>query len=209
VRVDGTEQFLRQKCGELSSWIDVQVCHGIYHAGTSKENPHVHIIIQLLAVLQKQSFDIRIKKLFDVKERNDYSTKAWDGNYGEGAGSYMYHESDDSPVLCSKGLTELHIQQFKEANKSVQRVMALNNEKANNKLVDCALAEFSNHSWSASDEFKFDIYWFMFKRCKEGLNYWPNEFQFKKYVEEVHVKLCPSQNLEGFARQKFNSMFRI
>lgn len=208
VRVDGVESFLRQKCGELSRWIDVSICHGVYHAGASKENPHTHIIIKLLGSLQKQSFDIRIKKLFEVEKRSQYSTKLWDGNYGEGAGSYLYHESNDSPVLCSKGLTELHIQQFKDANASVQKVVALNKAKANTKLIDFAMEEFQNASWNNYDMEK-DIFMYMLKRCKDGLNYYPGDGLLKRYVQEVHLKLCPDQNFEGYAESAYNRIWRL
>jgi len=213
VRVYGQEDFLRQKCRELQGWIDLSICHGVFHAGAStKENPHCHIIVSLTTTLQKQSFDIRIKGLFNVKGA-DYSTKVWDGRYdlesGEGAGSYLYHEGDDSPVLCSKGLTDLHIQQFKTVNAAVQVVVKKNKLKANTKLVDFALEEFRDQHWSGSNEFKLDIYKYMMRRCKDGLNHLPSDFQIKSYVEEVHLKLCPGHNFDGLIEQKFNSLWRL
>lgn len=211
VRADGiSEDFLRSKCRELSLWPDLVVCHGIYHAGNAKENPHTHIILTLTESLQKQSFDVRIKKLFEVKQRNDYSTTPWDGITDRpGCGSYLYHEGDDSPVMCSKGFSDFQISEFKKQNQESQKVKEKNKLKANTKLVDFALAEFADHTWSGSDDFKFDIYFYMLKRCKEGLNYYPNEYKLKGFVDEVHLKLCPQINFEGFARQKFNSLWRI
>lgn len=206
VRVDGRESFLRQKCGELSSWIDVQVCHGVFHAGKSKENPHVHIIIMMLSTLQKQSFDVRIKKLFEITQRSEYSTKAWDGAYGEGAGSYLYHEGDDSPVLCSKGLTELHVNGFKEANASVQRVVAINKEKANTKLIDLAMVEFHETEWSYAME--EDIFTYMLNRIKKGDNYHPGDFRLKTFVQEVHLRLLPQSKFAEFAHYRYNKMFQ-
>lgn len=210
VRIYGQEEFLRQKCRELQGWIDLSICHGVFHAGaTSNENPHCHIILSMNTVLQKQSFDIRIKNLFNVKGA-DYSTKLWDGRLdGETAGSYLYHEGDESPVLCSKGLSPDHIAEFKASNASVQRVVAKNKQKANTKLIDFALEEFSNHVWSPCNEFKLDIYKYMLRRIKDGLNYDPGDFKLKHYVEEVQLKLCPGINFNSFAEQRFNSLFRI
>jgi len=206
VRVDGPESFLRQKCEELSRWIDTQSCHGVYHAGASKkENPHTHIIMTMLSTLQKQSFDIRIKKLFEVDNRNGYSTKAWDGNLGEGAGSYLYHESDDSPVLCNKGFTELHIVEFKRANASVQRVVALNKEKANTKLIDLAMEEFKDSEWSYALE--EDIFNYMLYRIKNGDNYHPGDFRLKTFVQEVHLRLLPKSKFQEFAHYRYQKMF--
>lgn len=212
VRVDGEESFLRSKCRELSMWPDLVHCHGVYHAGAkAKENPHTHIILTLTESLQKQSFDIRIKKLFETKERNDYSTKEWDGLTDQpGCGSYLYHEGDDSPVLCNKGFNDVQIAEFKKQNESIQKVVKKNKERANTKLVDFALSEFADRQWSSSDEFKYEIFYYMLKRCKEGLNYYPkSDFMLKSFVEEVHLKLCPEINFEGFAQRKFNSLFRL
>lgn len=208
VRVDGPETFLRQKCRELQNWIDVQVCHGIYHAGKSvKENPHAHVIMTMTTVLQKQSFDIRIKKLFEIVRGVDYSTKLWDGNYGEGAGSYLYHEGEDSPVLCSKGITDLQIEEFKKANASVQRMVALNKEKAGNKLVEQALEHFKLDTWT-SESMEYDIFRFMFKRVSEGTNHHPGDSRLKMFVQEVHARLCPANRFEDFAYSRYEKMFR-
>lgn len=208
VRADGPESFLRQKCRELQSWIDVLTCHGVYHAGTSKkENPHTHIIMTMSSTLQKQSFDIRIKKLFEVVDRNAYSTKAWDGAMGEGAGSYLYHESNDSPVLCNKGFDETAIDGFKTANASVQRMVAINNEKANTKLVGLALEEFKDSEWNAGS-LEFEIFKYMLKRTKDGDNYHPGEWKLKAYVQEVHLRLCPDSRFDDFAYSKYEKIFR-
>ena len=101
VRSDGAEEFLRQKCGELSRWIDVEAVLAVYHVGGSKENPHCHAVIQLGSEPQKQSFDKRIKGLFGIEKRSQYSTKVWDGLRDAGAASYMFHEAE-ARVLVSK-----------------------------------------------------------------------------------------------------------
>jgi len=206
VRVTGQESFLRQKCRELQGWIDTSTCHGVFHAGAStKENPHVHIIMSMTQVLQKQSFDIRIKKLFEVAGAQ-YSTKLWDGEYGSGAGSYLYHEGDDSPVLCSKGLTDLHIEGFKEANKQTQRVVALAKEKAETKLVGKAVNEFKHRPFSMDMEEEIFIY--MLKLCKDGENHFPGDFGLKKYTQEAHMKLCPDMDFMDYAERKYREIFR-
>jgi len=207
VRVDGELLFLRQKCGELSQWIDTHSCHGVFHVGaTTKENPHAHIIMSMTSVLQKQSFDVRIKKLFEIQSRNAYSTKPWDGRYeGETAGSYLYHEGNDSPVLCNKGFTELHINAFKEANALVQKVVKANKEKANTKLIGKALEAFKNAPFN--NELECEVFTYMLKECRDGANYYPGDFQIKKFVQEVCMKLCPGNQFEEYAFQKYRDLF--
>jgi len=210
VRVYGEENFLRQKCREIPGWIDTHLCHGVFHAcATNKENPHVHIIISLTNVLQKPSFDLRIKKLFGVAGAQ-YSTKPWDGRYDadgeEGAGSYLYHEGDDSPVLCSKGLTELHINNFKEVNKQVQKTVLKNKQKAEKKLVGKAVAEYKDVPFDDTIEEK--IFIFMLSLCKNGENHYPGDYGLKKYVQEAVIQLCPDNEFMRFAEHKYRAIFR-
>ena len=93
-------------------------------------------------MLQKQSVDLRLKKLFDVNGNKEYSSKIWDGNIdGEGAGSYLFHEDDytDEDILANKGYGSEKIDKLKAINKKVKEVVAINKQKASTKLVDKAL----------------------------------------------------------------------
>lgn len=207
VRVDGPESFLATKCRELSGWIDADKVFGVYHTGKTKENPHCHMLIAMTSILQKQSFDVRIKKLFEIDKKTQYSTKVWDGNYGEGAGSYLYHESDDPPILVNKGFTELHIQGFKDANALVQRVMAQANEKANTKLIEKALAEFSTTSMDNNKILEWEVFKYMLQCIKNGENYHPGEFNLMKYVAEVVLRLSNAQQFEDYAWTRYQKLF--
>ena len=205
VRVDGPESFLRQKCQEVCGWIDRSKMLAVYHTGERKENPHVHFIIEMATTLQKQSFDIRIKNTFEVQKGTAYSTKLWDGLYGEGAASYMFHEAD-APILCNKGFTEIDINHFKEINAKVQAVMKINNEKANTKLIGKAYDKFVFTPWSR--QLKKEIFRYMMECIKNGENYHPGDFILVRYVEEVNIKLCPSNQFDNLVETKFDNLFR-
>ena len=201
MRADGPEEFLRQKCGELSKWIDVEAVLAVYHVGGSKEKPHCHAVIQLSSEPQKQSFDKRIKGIFGIEKRTQYSTKVWDGNRDVGAASYLFHESDER-IIVSKAWSDDEIKAAQAANAAVQKVIALNKERASNKLVDKALEVFVGKSPT-----KLQILKFMLQACRDGENYYPGSYVLKKYVEEVELKLTTKDDFDAYAEDMCQALF--
>lgn len=191
VRVDGPEEFLRQKCGDLSRSLDSVAMLAAFHKGKRGENPHTHFVISLSGEIQKQSFAVRLKKLFDITKSSQYALDVWDANRGKGAVSYLFHE-EDQKILVNKGFTEQEVMDAKEANAAVQAVVALNKEKASHKLVERALIEFKDVTdmWCIRTK----ILKFMVSLCKSGEVYWPGSFLIKKYVEEVEIQLLQGES---------------
>lgn len=202
VRSDGPEEFLRQKCGELATGIDVKAVLAVYHLGDSKENPHMHACVELSSEPQKQSFDVRIKKLFAIEKRSQYSTKVWDGIRDAGAGSYMFHEAE-AKVLCNKGWSEADLDAAKVHCAAVQKVVAMNRERASGKLVDKALSHFANR-----DPTRYEILTFMLKECRDGNAYFPGSFRLKSFVEEVQLKLTDAETFDAYASAMFAQLWR-
>lgn len=192
VRLDGAEEFLRQKCGELASQMDVKAVLAVYHVGDSKENPHIHACIELTSEPQKQSFDVRIKKLFGVEKRSQYSTKVWDGIRDAGAGSYMFHESE-AKIVCRKDWSEDDLESAKKHCAAVQKVVAMNRERASAKLVDRALQQFAGAKPS-----RLEILRYMLTECRDGGAYYPGTFRLKAFVEEVQLKLTDKNDFRVF-----------
>lgn len=205
VRVDGPRSFLEDKCKLMFQWIDVTHILAVYHEGGRKENPHCHILVKLKTVLQKQSFDVRIKKTFEIVKRSDYSTKVWDGNPGHGAGSYLFHE-ESAVIIYNKHFTEEEIKAFQDANEIVQKVVKVNNERASNKLIDKALIQFQDWSWNA-DKIEKDIFMYMMKCIHLNENYHPGDFMLKRYVQEVCIRLCPADDFENYASRQYWKLF--
>lgn len=192
VRSDGSEEFLRQKCGELATWIDVKAVLAVYHVGGSKENPHCHAVVETTSEIQKQSWDIRIKKVFGIEKKSQYSTKLWDGIRDSGASSYLFHENT-AVILVNKGWSSDEIDVAKATNEAVQKVVAVNKQRASTKLVDKALEHFANQHATRSEILKF-----MLLECRDGDSYYPGTFMLKKYVEEVQLKLTDKSNFQQF-----------
>lgn len=198
VRVDGPEEFLRQKCSVLIEKIDTVALLGAYHKGDKKDNPHCHFVIELSSEPQKQSFAVRIKDLFNVEKRSQYALDIWDGRRGAGACSYLFHEAD-AIIIANKGFSDSDIADAKQANEAVQRVVAVNKERASNKFVDRALEHFPDGASA------YDLLRYMMELCKNGELYWPGSFRAKQLIEEVEIKL--SNDVDQIASHFYNKMF--
>jgi len=78
IRIDGNKEDLVERCKTMLGWIDTAKAYGMYHTGQTKENPHCHIVLELTSELQKQTIDTRLKKLFKIEKKSQYSSKVWD-----------------------------------------------------------------------------------------------------------------------------------
>jgi len=201
IRIDGNRSFLEEKCKVMTGWIDLEKCLAVYHIGANKENPHLHAIMEMSSVLQKQSFDVRIKKLFEIDKKSSYSTKEWDGNYGHGAGSYLYHEDPDGEPLVNKGFTEIHLDGFRDANKTVQKIVEMNKAKASNKMVEAAVEAWKEAI--ASEVSDRDICRWMLMACFAGEFHYPGSFMLKRYVEEATLKIKGEKYAEHLTDKLF------
>lgn len=189
----------------MFQWIDVTHVLAAYHEGKKTENPHCHIILKMASVLQKQSFDVRIKKLFEIVKRADYSTKDWDGNLGFGAGSYLFSDPASEIIAC-KGFTEEDVKVCSDAHEAFKEVNEVNKERASTKLIDKALVEFEGSDWNP-DTLQRQVFTYMLKCIKDNENYHPNDFNLKRYTQEVCVRLCPTDKFNDFADRYYWRIF--
>lgn len=207
VRIDGTESFLRQKCGELSRCLDTVSMLAAYHVGDTKENPHTHFVIEVKAETQKQSFAVRLKSLFEITKKSQYALDVWDGDLTKGAVSYLFHEGEeDTPtvLLVNKGWDISQLETAQRNCEAVKKVVAMNKEKASQKLVDRALLEFAKEK----NVTRYDILHFMLKQCKAGDAYYPGTFMLKKFVEEVELRLCHDSNFDSYVSGIMSEIWR-
>lgn len=200
VRVDCNKDAGVACAGMMLQWIDMKRLLMIHHMGEKKDNPHVHFVIELTSELQKQSFDTRIKKVFTVEKRSQYSSKVWDG--GDEACSYMFHESD-APILHNKGFTEDEINRFRVLNQSVQKVIAVNKDKASCRAPDRAIEHFAGCSPSRREVLEYFV-----KQIRDGLMYEPGDYQMAKYVEEVVLKLTAQEDIDWYVDSRLKRIFR-
>lgn len=199
VRIDGPEEFLRQKCKALAESADVAACLAAYHVGSKGENPHTHIVFELISEPQKQSVADRLKRLFAIEKRTQYALDVWDGKRGAGACSYLFHE-DGVKILVNKGHSDEDIALARSANDAVKRVIAVNKEKASTKFVDKALSHFE------SIPTERELLSYMMSLCRAGDLYWPGTFKAKQMIEEVRIRM--SDDIESLTDEFYFKIFR-
>jgi len=199
VRVDGNKEDLIEMLKEVRGWIDCQRMLALFHMGATKENPHCHFVIDTFTRIQKQSFDVRIKKIFKIEKKSQWSTKIWDG--GDSACSYMFHESGNN-IIANKGFTEEDISRFEKLNESVQKVVAINNARAPGRQADKVVDEFKDESPTKKDI--FDVFMI---RIRDGEMYEPGDFQLAKLVEEVYLKTRTKEQWKDYVEDRFHKIF--
>lgn len=196
IRITAPHDHCRTKLADVLTWVDHKCSAVGYHIGKKTQKPHIHIAMEMLTDLQKQSLDTRLKKLFDVKG-SDYSSKAWDGSHK--ALSYLYHDKE--------GKVEYHKMELSdEEKKEIETTVAVYNEivttakeKASTRIPDRILEEMGKDQW---DELR------VIKRIYQGVRarewYDPGPMM-DRYINEI---LCRSSGERDYvnelAEQKWN-----
>jgi len=179
VRIDYPHEHTPAKMKVIEGWVDCVSILAATHDGDKGENPHFHAVIRMSSELQKQSFDARLKTLFNWKKGSDYSTKPWDGK--DGACSYLFHETT-AIVVSNKGFSPDDILRFKDLNAKVAEVVAVNKERGTKKSVQRIIdkvAQDCGHS---------DIADVMLREIRDGEMYHPGDYRFPQVVEEIYIK---------------------
>lgn len=200
VRFDCSKDAGVELANKLNQWIDLKRLLMAHHMGEKKDNPHIHFVLELNSLIQKQSFDTRVKKLISVEKKDQYSSKIWDG--ADECCSYLYHESD-ACVIHNKGFSEDELDKYKQLNKSIQKVIAVNNEKASNRAPERAIKYFGTTDPSRREVLE----WFL-NEIKEGKMYEPGDYQMARYVEEVILKCTASENWDWYVDSRYKKIFR-
>lgn len=177
VRVDGNHEYLRERFSAIN-WIDMTKMLVFLHEGETKENPHAHFVIELTSDLQKQSFDKRIKQHFNITKKSEYSSKEWDQKIE--AIAYMYHEN--TLPLINKGYPLEILNKAKEHNEITQKVIAVNKEKAGNKLLDKLMVKVDENSTLEN------IIETVYDMIHDGEIYHPGDFKLKSVIQDVYIK---------------------
>lgn len=198
VRVDGNKEFLEQKLKELKGAIDTEKILGLYHLGEKSDNPHCHFVITTSTEIQQQSFNIRVKKLFAIEKKSQFSVKVWNGE--DGACSYMFHECNEV-ILINKGYSDDDISKFRELNSKVQEVIAINKQRGG-RVVDKLLERYGDDTPS-----RREILNDMLEMVRDGEMYEPGDYQLMKYVEEVYLKTTGKVDFEEYVEERYRKLF--
>lgn len=150
---------------------------GAHHMGKKRDNPHFHFVCQT----DYKSDAIRkyLKKNFDKGRGNKHiSIKAWDGS--SRACSYLFHE-DTEEIIC-RGFSEEEVLNFKNLNSEIKQELK---EKSGGKLIQDCIEHFQTKK-----KFKpntREIFDFIMDRLREQGGWFPNKFQFERWVMKVQA----------------------
>jgi len=202
-RVTVPHEFAKSEKSKMLQWIDLDTILGALHYGDKSENPHMHCVVKLTSELQKQSFDVRVKKLYGVKGNGQYSSKPWDGN--DGACSYLFHEKD-AEIFINRGHTEQDIERYKKLNDDVQKVVAVNKSRASHRHVDKIIEKIneSGREWTRRDILEEFV-----RRIHDGDMYDPGDFMLKRYIEEIMIKqIIEERQMTAYVHDRYYSLYR-
>jgi len=206
IRVDGPKEHLQEKVTMLSTW--TTVCLAVFHLGKKGEHPHGHICCKSSTELQKQSWDVKIKKIFGIEKAHNYSSKVWDGNLDtEGAGTYLFHESEDSPILCSKGVAPEVIETLRSQAKIINKVIDANRQKAETKIPGRVIDYWRLQG--KPDWTEIDLVTRLCEMARDGECYLPKgDFQWRAYIEEIKLKMAETpQQFNGFVNSTYQRLY--
>lgn len=201
-RVTVPHEFARSTVCRIAEWIDLESVLIATHVGDRNEGEHIHLVVSLSSNLQKQSFDQRLKQIYGVKGNANYSSKPWDGD--DRACSYLFHDPK-AEIILNKGYTESDLDRYRKLNDDVQKVIAVNKERASSRHVEkvLQLAQDSGRKWS-----KQEILAEFVHRIRRGEMYEPGDFRMKCYIEEVQCRQLTDEEVGAYVRDRYYDMYK-
>jgi len=152
---------------------------GVKHTGSSKENPHYHLVIQ--TQVKDKAFRARMVKVFDKGKGNGHmSIVPWNG--ADEAYSYMFHEGAKTPDI-KHNITDERISHFMTMNSQVQ-VLVKEAKKKATFLLESEVLQFLNKD---SDE--FEIAKQLVTLALRTGKYLPSDYQLRQMVDKVQFRL--------------------
>lgn len=114
----------------LTAVCDYESILAVKHFGSTKENPHYHLVIK--TDVQQQAFRVRMRKVFDQGKGNQHmSIVPWDGH--PKALSYLFHEETETQpaeILVQHNVSDETVEKAKQMNREVQAMVRVAKDKA-------------------------------------------------------------------------------
>lgn len=207
-RVTAPWEFSKEKLRKLPEWIDyTRHCVG-FHKGDKTGLEHIHVVCELKSELQKQSFDVRVKKLFALESggNKSYSSKIWDGKLE--AISYLYHDKKGYVDIQHMGLTQEEAERVIVLDTVYTEIVENNKARASGKCVDKVLEEIgrSGKQWSHREVVRRIL--IGVRKCEWHA---PGPFQLEKFVDEIILRQGTDEESEqniSFYVDRFMQKYR-
>jgi len=184
IRITAPHSHLEIKIKELKSCIDVNRMAIGYHIGDKTKKEHVHIAIEFIKVLQQQSVNKRIKKLFEVSGA-DYSSKIWDGSHK--VLSYLYHDEKGRVEFWKMELSPDQMSDIQRTHEVYKEIVTTAKAKASTRIPERILSEIeeSGRVWTMRE-----IITRILKGVKDN-EWYPPGIQMERIVQEIRIKQDP------------------
>lgn len=179
IRITAPWEHIESKLTTMREWIDFNGALVGLHHGDKAGAPHGHICLKLKVQFQKQTIDVRFKKLFDVSGAQ-YSSKVWDGD--QKCMSYLYHDKG-AKVINYMGLSSEELTALETLNNDIQKVVAVNKGRASHKVVEFVMGK-ANSGWT-----RRQIGECILRAVALGEFYDPGDFALERYINEIELKL--------------------
>lgn len=135
------------KLDALHLCLDYKSIAAIRHCGSTKENPHFHLVVE--TDVQPQAFRVRMRKIFDQGKGNEHmALKPWDGRIE--AYSYLFHEEPQAPLLIQHNISDETIAEARKINQAVTALVMERKGKAAWTLEIAVFDEISQQGRPAS-----------------------------------------------------------
>lgn len=149
IRVDALDGY-GDKLPLLTACQDYKSIIAVKHKGTSKENPHYHLVVR--TDVQQQAFRVRMRKIFDQGKGNGHmSIKQWDGN--NDAIAYLFHEDEDTTVLVQHNISDETVAQAKARNRQVAEMVQASKAKASWHLEEIVYEQLKGDDKQHDDQY--------------------------------------------------------
>lgn len=211
VRVDALEGYSNKLRGLALAHPDFVSIIGVKHLGSSKENPHYHLVIRT-ACLQ-QAFRVRLRKIFDQGKGNGHmSIKPWDGR--QEAISYLFHEDTNAVVVVRHNVTDEAIAAARALNDRVKEEVVKAKEKASWKAEDVVYEQLAKEKQARHPLNPYvvtdrDIGARLILECLRSGRHAPQPWLVRAMATRIQFRLLDGNVLdeEEFAREQARRIF--
>lgn len=184
VRVDALDGY-RDKIISLKTVTDYASIVAVEHKGSTKENPHYHLVIK--TDVKDQAFRVRLKKVFNKGKGNGHmAIKTWDGNID--AIAYLFHEQgDDAELVLQHNVSNETIEKAKARNRDVQSKIEEAKDRAAWRLEDVVYEQVKS---DAKRQYQpEEVAKMLILTALRNNKYMPNDYLIKAMVTRIMFRL--------------------
>lgn len=195
----------------LTAVCDYESILVVKHHGSTKENPHYHLVIKT-DVLQ-QAFRVRMRKVFDQGKGNKHmSIVPWDGH--PKALSYLFHEeteTQEAEIILKHNVSDETIAKAKQLNRDVQAMVRVAKDKASWHLESIVYEEIKTDLVISANPTVYEMkigQRLILAALRHG-KYVPQSWHVRAMVQRIQFKLLngDEESEEMFAERLSRQIF--